>query len=64
MKRVKKEGFETITANISKELKRDLDLYSIASGMYQKDVVSLALSEFLKGKKDFVEKILELQKNI
>ena len=38
MKRVKKEGFETITANISKELKRDLDLYSIASGMYQKEV--------------------------
>lgn len=64
MKRIKKEGYEPVSAFIPKDLKHELDLYSIASGLFQKDIIVIALSKYLKDKKDVVMQIIDLQKNI
>lgn len=64
MKRIKKEGYEAVSAFIPKDLKNELDLYSIASGLFQKDIIVIALREYLKDKKDVVKQIIDLQKNI
>lgn len=64
MKRIKKEGYESVSAFIPKDLKNELDLYSIAIGLFQKDIIVIALREYLKDKKDVVKQIIDLQKNI